>query len=266
MNNKTSPDHEKFLNKVKNKKKIIFISQIFIFVAFFAIWEICANQKIIDPFLFSKPSTILESLVKMTKDGSIFVHTGITIWETFLGFILSTILGTAFAVLLWWNDFIRKVLNPYLVILNSIPKTALAPIIIVWVGNNVKSVIVTAVMTSIVVTIINVLTGFLDADKEKIKLIQTFGGTKTQILLKVVFPSSISTIISTIKINIGLSLVGVIVGEFLVAKSGLGYLIVYGSQIFKMDFVMLSVLMLGLLAALLYQIIVVLEKRIIKYF
>ena len=168
----------------------------------------------------------------MLADGSLWMHITTTLWETIAGFLLGTILGTLTAVLLWWNRFIYDVTEPYLVILNSLPKTALAPIIIVWFGNNESSIILVALLTSVVVTVLSVLNGFLQVDEEKIRLIQILGGTKKQVLTKVIFPANIPCILNALKINVGLSFVGVIVGEFLVAQKGLGFLITYHSQTF----------------------------------
>ncbi|MEY8320656.1 ABC transporter permease [Lachnospiraceae bacterium 46-61] len=254
-----------YLKKMKKRKCLVRSTQILILIAFFVIWEIAAQQNIIDPFLFSQPSRMISAMTDMATSGILFKHIGVTLYETVLGFLLGTIFGTLIAILLWWNDFISDVTEPYLVVLNSLPKTALAPIIIVWLGNNMTSIIATALMTSIVVTIMTVLNGFLHIDSDKIKLIQTFGGTKKQVLTKVILPASIPTIISALKINVGLSFVGVIVGEFLVAQYGLGYLIVYGSQIFKLDWVMLSVILLAIMAAIMYQLIVLLEKKFLKW-
>ncbi len=256
-----SNEHYEFLKAIKRRRALVLISQLLILAGFLMLWEVAATLKWVDPFIFSQPSRIAKALFAMSADGSIFIHLGVTLYETALGFVLSTVFGTLIAIFLWWNAFAERVANPYLVVLNSLPKTALAPIIIVWMGNNTKSIIVTAVMTSIIVTIITVLTGFTQVDKEKLKLIQTLGGTKSQALTKVVLPASVPSFIAAIKINVGLSFVGVIVGEFLVAKRGLGYLIVYGSQIFKMDWVMLSIILLCILAALMYNGVVVLEKK-----
>lgn len=178
---------------------------------------------------------------------------------------MGTLLGTLTAILLWWNRFVCDVAEPYLVVLNSLPKTALAPIIIVWFGNNQSSIILVALLTSVVVTILSVLSGFLQVDAERIKLIHIFGGSKWQVLTKVVFPANIPCILNALKINVGLSFVGVIVGEFLVAQNGLGFLIIYGGQVFKLDWVMLSVIILAVLAAVMYQAIAILEKRFIKW-
>lgn len=255
----------RFLKTIQIRQRKIVIIQWMILISFFAIWELAASQSWIDPFIFSQPSRMLSSAIAMLKDGSLIVHIGTTFWETVAGFALGTILGTLIAILLWWNQFISDVAEPYLVILNSLPKTALAPIIIVWIGNNQKSIIFVALLTSVVVTIMSVLHGFLQMDQDKIKLIQIFGGTKLQVLTKAVFPANIPVILSALKINVGLSFVGVIVGEFLVAQSGLGFLIVYGSQVFKLDWVMLSVIILAIMAALMYKGIVLLEKKFLKW-
>ncbi len=254
-----------FIKKMQFRKHIVLCVQIVILILFFGLWEIAAHFKWIDPFIFSQPSRMFLAMVQMMQDGSLAKHIGITLWETIVGFLLGTIFGTLIAILLWWSNFISDVTEPYLVILNSLPKTALAPIIIVWLGNNMTSIIATALMTSIIVTIMTVLGGFLEIDEDKIKLIRTFGGTKKQILTKIVLPASVPTIINALKINVGLSFVGVIVGEFLVSNAGLGYLIVYGSQIFKLDWVMMSVVILAIMAALMYKSIVLLEKKILKW-
>jgi NitT/TauT family transport system permease protein len=259
--NNHSPKHQLFLKKQRNKKHLITITQIIILIAFFALWEIAAAQGWIEAFIFSRPTRMYATLISMAKSGQLFHHIRITSWQVIAGFTLGTLLGTAIAVILWANDFARRVLNPYLVVFNALPKTALAPIIIVWLGNNPRAVIVTALLISVVVTILNMLTGFTQVEEDKIKLTQSFGATKLQVLAKVVFPSSVPDLINALKINIGLSFVGVIVGEFLVAQSGLGYLIVYGSQIFRMDMVMLSILILCALAAVFYQAVSMVEKR-----
>lgn len=262
MNDKLSPTREQYLSALSKRTRFVKLSRVMILVLFFFIWEAAAYFKIIDPFIFSRPSKIIVSFFDLATKGILFRHIFITLFETVIGFSLGTFIGTAAAIVLWWNKTVSDIAEPYLVVLNSLPKTALAPIIIVWIGNNINSVIATALMTSVIVTVLSVLNGFLEVDKEKIHLIRTFGGTKKQILKTVVLPSSVPNIVAALKINVGLSFVGVIVGEFLVAQSGLGYLIVYSSQIFKMDHVMLSVLLLALMAALLYKAVVVFESYI----
>lgn len=259
-----SEEHIEFIKKVKVEKNAILLSRIIILIAIFALWEIAAVMKWIDPFIMSQPSRVARTVVNLAGDGSLFLHTGVTIYETIVGFLSGTILGTLIAIILWWSDFIAKVLDPYLVVLNALPKTALGPIILVWVGGTTGSIIVMALLLSIIVTILNVYQSFRSCDEDKIKLLKTFGATKVQILRKVVLPSSIPEMISTLKINVGLSLVGVIVGEFLVSKAGLGYMIIYGGQVFKMDLVMTSVIILGAAAALMYLTVAWVEKKFMK--
>lgn len=260
-----SKEQAAFLSRIQKRKTAVLALQILLLISFFLLWEIAARQRWIDPFLFSQPSRMLASAMDMMQNGTLFLHIGTTLWETVAGFLLGTVLGTLTAVLLWWNRFISDVAEPYLVVLNSLPKTALAPIIIVWFGNNQSSIIIVALLTSVVVTILSVLNGFLQVDEERIKLIQIFGGTKWQVLTKVVFPANIPCILNAFKINVGLSFVGVIVGEFLVAQNGLGFLIIYGGQVFKLDWVMMSVIILSILAAVMYQAIALLEKRFTKW-
>ena len=186
---------------------------------------------------------------------------GITLLETFVSFAIVIILGISVAVLLWWNDGIAKVLEPYLVVLNSLPKSALAPVFIVWLGNNMKTIIVAAVSVAVFGSIITLYTAFISVEKDKIKLIQTLGGNKKDVLFKIILPNNIPVIISNMKVNIGLALVGVIIGEFLAAKAGLGYLIIYGSQVFKLDWVIMSIVILCIIATGLYQLLAFCERK-----
>lgn len=260
-----SKEHEKYIKSIKRRKKYIKTTQWLILIFFFGIWEILAKFQLIDTFLTSYPSEVFHLFINLVKDGSLFNHIGISLTENIVGFLGGTILGIIIAILLWWSDFISKVIDPYLVVLNSLPKTALAPIIIIWVGAGYSGIIVTAISVSIVVTIMNVYNGFKEVDHEKIKMLQTFGATKFQILRKVILPASVPAMINSLKINIGLSWVGVIVGEFLVSRAGIGYLIVYGGQVFQLDLVMMSVLILAVLAAVMYQGVALIEKRYMKW-
>lgn len=265
LNSVYSKEHEEYLKKVKRRKSAITITQTLILIVFFVIWEIAAHYKLIDPFLVSQPSRMLKFLAKLYKEGILFRHIWVTCYETIVGFVIGTIFGTIFAIVLWSSDFISRVLDPYLVVLNALPKIALGPIIIFWVGNGEAAIIVITLTISIIVTIISVLSGFKEVDEDKIKLLQTFGATKFQILRYVVFPASIPTMISALKINVGLSWVGVIVGEFLVAQEGLGFLIVFGGQVAQLDMVMLSIIILSIAAYLMYQVVASIEKRFLKW-
>ena len=259
-----SSERLQYLKARKVKKISILLTQILILVVFFAQWEICARLKIIDPFITSQPSRIVNTIINLYSEGQLFQHIAITCWETIVGFLLGTTLGTIIAIILWWSEFLSKVLEPYLVVLNSLPKIALGPIFIVWFGAGTTSIIVIALAISLIVTILEVLNGFIATDEEQIKLVRTFGANRLQIFTKVVFPANLPTIINSLKINVGLSWVGVIVGEFLVSKSGLGYLIVYGGQVFQLDLVMASVVILCLAAGLMYKAVVILQKHFIK--
>ncbi|PJI07739.1 MULTISPECIES: ABC transporter permease [Clostridium] len=261
---KVSTEQLNYMKKLKSDKKKVTITRILILIFIFVLWEIVGDLNIVDPFLISTPSRMIQSLIKIYGEGTLFTHIGITCFETIVGFLLSTVLGTIIAILLWWSDFASKVLDPYLVVLNSLPKIALAPILIFWMGNGIKAIILIAVLISIVVTIISVLNSFKAVDEEKIKLLKTFGATKFQILKNLIIPSSIPTLMSALKINVGLSWVGVIMGEFLVAKEGLGFLIVYGGQISELDMVMMSIIILSILAYLMYLCVALLDKKLAK--
>lgn len=266
MSNKNiSKNHEAFLLSVKKRKRSIFIVQISILTLALLLWEVAAYYKWIDPFIMSSPSRIWKLFLEYIKRGRLHHHVLVSVTETVIGFSAGTILGLLISIGLWWSNYWAKVFNPYIVILNSLPKTALAPIIIIWVGAGYTGIIVSAISVSIVVTIMNIYNSFISTDGDKIKLLNTFGATKFQILKKLVLPSSIPSLISTLKISIGLSWVGVITGEFLVSKAGIGYIIIYGSQVFKLDIVMMGVVILAVISALMYKLIATIEKRFIKW-
>ncbi len=258
-----SEEREKYLKKIRNEKILTIGTQIFLLVVFLSLWEILAQKNVIDSFITSSPSRILNTFTNFASN-NLFEHIKVTVYETLIGFSLGTILGVIIAIILWWSRFIAKVLDPYLVVLNSLPKVALGPIIIVWVGAGTGAIIVMAIAISLVVTILDILNGFLNTDKELIKMAKTFNASKFHILTKIVIPANISTFINSLKINIGLSLVGVISGEFLISKAGLGYLITYGGQVFKLDLVMSSVIILGIVAGIMYLSVSLLEKVILK--
>lgn len=261
MKRKVLSEREKYFKKKQRDKRSIFITQIGILVVFIALWEILANLKVIDSFITSKPSKIFATFLKMMSQ-DLPKHIGITCLETVIGFLLGTVLGTCIATVLWWSPFLSKVFAPFLVVLNSLPKVALGPVIIVWVGAGMPAIITMALAISLVVTILDMLNGFIDTDKNRIKMAKTFGANKWQVFSKIVFPSNISTLLNVLKVNIGLSMVGVITGEFLVSKGGLGHLIVYGGQVFQLDLVMTSVIILGVVASILYYAVVLLEKLV----
>ena len=217
---KISVDRKKYLRKIKLEKTAVLLTQIGIIVLFIIIWEVLANAKIIDSFITSQPSRIFDTFMNLSSN-NLLHHLGVTFYETVIGFLLGTLLGICIAVILWLSNFLCKVSEPFLVILNSLPKVALGPIIIIWVGAGTQSIIVMAIAISLIVTILENLNGFIHTDSDKIKMAKAFKANKLQILRKIVIPANIPTFVNSLKINIGLSLVGVISGEFLVSKAGL---------------------------------------------
>lgn len=257
-----SPQQIAYLQKEKNKKRFIFLCQWLVLFSFLLIWEGAASFGLIDSFITSKPSAVLKTLLALSREGNLYYHTLITCWETVLGFFLASVTGILCAVILWWSDFLAQVFDPYLVVLNALPKIALGPLFIVWLGSGMEAIVVITVLIALITTVLTVYTGFSQVDKNKIKLLRSFGASKWQILWKAVIPANIPNIISALKINVGLAWVGVIVGEFLVSKAGLGYLIVYGGQVFRLDLVMASVIVLSLAAGVMYYLLVWLERFI----
>ena len=259
-----SEERKKYLRKQKFNKILVLGCQILVLVTFLGLWEFLANKGIIDSFITSSPSRIINTFANFSSN-NLLMHIKVTVYETILGFVIGIILGVVIAIILWWSEFLSKVFEPYLVVLNSLPKVALGPIIIIWVGAGTKAIIVMAIAISLIVTILDILNGFLNTDKDLIKMARTFGANRFQILTKIVIPANISTFINSLKINIGLSLVGVISGEFLISKAGLGYLITYGGQVFKLDLVMSSIIILGIFASLMYGAVTILEKIILNF-
>ncbi len=253
-----------YLDGIRREKIRVNCARVLILVIFIAVWEVCAQSGIINDFIFSSPSRIVKCFVSMCADGSLFRHVWVTLYETFISFFLVIGIGLTAAVLMWLSRSFSKIIEPYIVVLNSLPKSALAPILIVWLGNNIRTIIISAISVAVFGTILTLYTGFMEMDADKIKLIKTLGGTRFHVLTKVLIPGNLAVILNTMKVNMGLSLVGVIIGEFLAANEGLGYLIIYGSQVFKLDWVMLSIIILCMMATLLYQFINILEKVLSK--
>lgn len=254
-----------WLKQQQRTRTAVMLWRVGLLAALFAGWEIAARMGAIDPFIVSSPSRMLDTFLNLWLSGDLFLHVGVSVMETVAGFLLGTLLGTAAAIALWWSGFLSRVLDPYLVVLNALPKTALGPVFIVWIGAGPASIIAMTLAISLIVTILEMHNGFLATDPEKVRLMRTLGANRRQILWKLVLPANFTTLINALKVNVGLSWVGVIMGEFLVSKAGLGYLIVYGSQVFQMDLVMTTVLLLAAAAALMYQGVLWLEKALKKH-
>ncbi len=252
---------QEYLKRCQREKHMIQFWQWILMILFLGLWEVGARTGVINDFVFSSPSGVVETMITMSKDGSLWYHTGITLAETFLSFLLIFVIGIGIAVVLWWNTTVSKIFEPYLVVLNSLPKSALAPVFIVWLGANMKTIIVAAVSVAVFGSILTLYHSFSETEEDKLKLIYTLGGTKKDVLTKVILPGNIPTVISLMKVNLGLSLVGVIIGEFLAAKAGLGYLIIYASQVFKLDYVITSIFILCVISVLLYHGISRFERK-----
>lgn len=253
-----------YKKQIKRNKILILLCQISILFIFLFLWEVLARFEIINEFLLSKPSSILRLFFSYLKDGTLFNHLSISTLEALIALIISTIFGIIISILLFLSDTCMKIIDPYLTVLNSIPKSASGIIFIIWFGTSYKGIIAVSTSFSIIISIINCLTYFKSVDKDLIKMAKVLGATKFQTLKKIVLPSSLENLLSLLKVNIGLSWVGVVVGEFLVSKKGIGYLILYGGQVFKMDLVMMGILVLSLVALVMYQSINLLQKIVKK--
>ena len=251
---------QQYIRHQKREKKLVLFLRIFILLFFLVLWEISARTGLIDSFIFSSPSEIWRTFFKMVQDQSLFTHIGITLMETLVSFVFTVFLGIGTAVLLWCCPKLSRILEPYLVVLNSLPKSALAPLLIVWLGANRTTIIIAGMSVAIFGSILNLYSEFSEVDPDKIMLIYTLHGNRLHALSKVVIPSCIPAIISTMKVNIGLCLVGVIIGEFIGGREGLGYMIIYGSQVFKLDWLLMSICILCVIAMLLYALIGLIEK------
>ena len=250
-----------YLKKQKYNRHLIRIIRVLIFILFLSLWETGARLSWIDSFIFSSPCRTVTTIINMTAEQELLLHIGTTLYETLVSFFLVTLLSLFAAVLLWISPRLSEILEPYLVVLNSLPKSALAPLLIVWLGANTTTIIVAGISVAIFGAIINLYAGFQDVDVEKLKLIYTFGGSKKDALFKVVLPSSVPLILSVMKVNIGLCLVGIVIGEFISSKRGLGHLIIYGSQVFKLDMVISAIVILCVLAMILYGALNAAERQ-----
>ncbi len=264
MDNPLSAAQAAYLKAQARRRRLVLLGQFLLFVLFSGLWELTARCGILNDFIFSSPSQMIKTFLQMTEDLSIFRHIGVTLAETVESFLIVTAGSLAAAMVLWLFPALAALLEPYLVMLNSLPKSALAPVLIVWLGSNTKTIVTAAVSVALFGSIMTLYTGFRQVDPDKVKLIRTLGGGSGDVLKRVLVPSCIPLIVSGMKVNIGLCLVGVVIGEFLAAEEGLGYLIIYGSQVFKMDLVMMSIVLLCLLAMGFYKLIGLLETRISK--
>ncbi len=256
-----SKEHKEYLKALKKHKIKIYFWQIIIFIIVIISWQVLTDLKVLDSFIISSPKNIINTIASLYNSNNLFIHIGTTLYETLISFIISMLIGIVVATILWYSPFLAKVVEPYLTILNSLPKVALGPIILIWFGASTTSIIIMAILISSIVLIINIYNGFINIDNNKIKLVKTFSNSKITLYRFLILPSNIPNIISNLKICISMSLIGIIMGEFLVSKKGIGYLIMYGSQVFNLDLVMSGVVLLCIVATALYYLVYYIEKR-----
>lgn len=266
MKNTFTREHLLYLRGQRIRKVLVHLSQVGVLILLLGFWELAAQLNWIDAFITSSPSRIWNTLIELIANGTLWHHMGVSMLETVAGFAIGTALGYAIAVVLWWNKFLKEVFEPYVVVLNSLPKIALGPIIIIWAGTGKASIITMAVLISVVITTITILNGFIETDKEKELLLRSMNANRFQIFVKLVAPANVPTLMATLKINVGMAWIGSIMGEYLVSKEGLGYLLVYGSQVFRLDLVMTCTIVLCALAGIMYAIVAILEKIVVKKF
>lgn len=259
-----SIEHQKYLKKIKKNNLLVKLVQILLLLLILFLWQFLADIGVINKFITSSPKDVINTLIKLHRTNNLYIHIWTTIYEVIISFSLGTFIGCLIASLLWFNKFIYKVIDPFLTMLNSLPKVALGPIIIIWFGAGIKSIIIMSLLISVIITIINVNDGFNKTDENKIKLLKSFNANKYQIFFKLILPYNYKTIFNALKINISMSLIGVIMGEFLVSKKGIGYLIIYGSQVFNLSLVMTGIVLLSIVSIIMYYSILYIEKRLIK--
>jgi len=259
-----SVEQQNFLKKIKRKKILIFITQIIIGLIFIISWELLSYFEIINSFIFSSPSKIIKCLIDLISQKNLLNHILVTTNEVLISFILGSVISFIVAIIFYIIPTTKKIFDPYLTMLNSLPKVALGPIIIIWMGANSKSIIVMALLINLIVSLIGFYNGFINTDEYKIKLLKTLKVNKLQLLTKLVIPANLENIMSTLKLNISMSLIGVIMGEFLVSKEGIGYLILYGTQVFNLNLVMTGIFILIILSFCFYKTITTIEKIILK--
>lgn len=259
-----SREHALFLKKRRRNLLLVWGLRIGLLALLLGVWELITAVGWVDPFLMSSPSRIAQTIAGLYRDGTLFYHIGTTLWETLVGFVIAVVLGFGIALALWWSDTLRKVLEPYVVVLNALPKIALGPLIIIWFGTGSKAIVFMTVLVGLIVAILHMLSAFIATDPNKILLLRSMGATKLQILRKLVIPSSLAAFISMLKVNVGMAWIGSIMGEYIVSRAGLGYLIVYGGQLLNLNLVMSATCILCLLAAGMYFLVVLLEKILVK--
>lgn len=254
-----------YLKKLKKEKIIVTIIQLFIILTIIILWELLTYKRVISPFIYSSPSRIVKTIIELVLNKNFFIHIYTTLKEVLISFIIGNILGFIIATLLYEFKLLSKILDPFLTMLNSLPKIALGPLIIIIFGSNTKSIIIMALLINLIISIITIYNGFTNTSEYHLKLFKTLKASSLQTLFMLVIPNSYKTIIASFKLSIAQTLIGVIMGEFLISKKGIGYLIVYGKQVFNLNYVMTGIIILAILSYLLYKFVIILEKKLLKH-
>lgn len=256
-----SLEHIIYLKKRKHEKWFILISQILITFLFLTLWELLSKYNIINSFIFSSPSKIINCIYQLAENNNLFYHIWITLKEIIVSFTLGSVIGFIIAVLFYMIPILKKILDPFLTLLNSLPKISLGPLLIIWLGANNKSIVVMSLLINTIVTLVTIYNGLITTDYIKVKMFKTFKASKIQTLLYLVIPHNKETILSSLKLNISMSLIGVIMGEFLVSKAGIGYLILYGTQVFNLNLVMSGIVLIMFISFVIYELINLFENK-----
>ncbi|MNK57900.1 putative aliphatic sulfonates transport permease protein SsuC [compost metagenome] len=256
--------YKDYQHRKRRSGRVVLFTQLSILFSLILLWEIAGRFKWVDVLIFSYPTKVFAQIWKDVVSGDLWPHLGTTVLETGAGFLLGTLVGTLLAVLIWWSPFLSRVLDPYMVVFNSMPKVALGPIFIVLFGGGFTAIVMTTLSITVIITTLVVNSSFNEVDPNLVKVVRTFGGSRKDVFRKVILPASFPAIVSTLKVNVGMAWVGVIVGEFLVAKEGLGYLIIYGFQVFNFTLVLSSLVIIAVAATGMYQLVVYIERKLIR--
>jgi NitT/TauT family transport system permease protein len=250
-----------YIKKYKRHKLFVKTIQLLILLTFIILWELLSKYKIINPFIFSSPSKIISTISNLINTNQLWINISTTLLEILISFVIGFVLSFVIALLMYLFKTLAEINDPFLTILNSLPKVALGPILIIWFGANTKSIIVMALLINVVVSTVSLYVGFIKVNKYYLLLFKSLHANKINTIIHLIIPSSFENIISSLKLNISMTLIGVIMGEFLVSKRGIGYLIIYGTQVFNLDLVYTGIFLILILSYLLYIPINLLDKK-----
>lgn len=261
-----SREHLAYLKKLRKNKIVVFTFRWLILALILIVWELVAHFELVNPFITSSPSRVIKTIGSLYQSGELMKHIGITLGETLAGFFIAVISGYLIAIILWSSETVRAIIEPYVVVLNALPKIALGPLIIIWIGTGYSAIIFMTVIVALILCIMNTLAGFIAVDSTKLTLMKAMGAGRLTTLKKLIIPASLPALMNTLKVAVGLAWIGSIMGEYIVSRAGLGYLIVYGGQVMKLDLVMTSTFILCVLAGCMYGIISIIERIVVKQF